>query len=368
MKSYEKTIVEAIKSSVKNHEWCCSGRYNKRNLLYKVKYISWYILLIFLSPYKTVTSSKFVCAFTPVNEKRLIKYCDDNEYYTFAKLNASIRQLVRNRSVLSPYSRLKRIYISFNGLVFFLIHRKELHGYLHFTLEYYAIAYYIRDKLPKEIIMPGMYDRYCTLLSYLGHGLGICLIGVQDGAAVDIQVPVKVYCDKMYAFDEFEGEIIKSFIKNSDCRFVWSGFSSMINWSIYPKRDKKIIAIASQDWFTNKTLELIEVIMSRINTDRYEVIVYPHYREDAKQYNEVCKKYPSIILESQLRYSNIDLLITFYSTIVYDFWSVNKNLNVLCLRLKGYEPGYYMRPNVYVAESYKELIEYLKMPKIWKRE
>lgn len=361
----ETFIFRSIMASIKNHEWCCKEEEKKRNGIYKFKYVTWYVLLLFLSPRKKVCSKKFVCALTPVNEKRIKDYADENEYYKFARLNSSLHEIKNNRSVFSPYTLLQRIKITIKGCLFFIRSRKELKGYIHFALEYYAIANFVMEEKPEEIITPGMYDRYSTFISYLGYSLGIKLIGIQDGAAVDIQIPMKIYCDKMYCFDKFEENIIKTFFINSNCEFIFTGFKSTLCWKKYSKKSKKLVAIASQDWFTNKTLQLIEVIMSFGPIEQCDFLVFPHYRESVKSYEKICKKYPRLIVCPKERFCNVDLLITFYSTIVYDFWSVNSELKVLCLHIPGYEPGYYSRPNVIVVEEFEDIIHTLKKYKIF---
>lgn len=355
-KNHEKDIVIAIEASNKNYEWCCKAEGNKYRFGYKIKYIIWYLILIFLSPKKKFISKTFVCACTPVNRKRLMSFTEKEELYYFGKLNARISQIKCNRSVLSPYSIKNRITIASRSIIFYLRNRDNLKGYFHFVLEYYAIANFIFDNLPTTIISPGMYDRYSTLFSYLGHVANIKLIGVQDGAAIDIDVPVKVYCDKMYAFDKYEGEIIKNFILNKTCKFSWIGFISTLEWDEIQTNNKIIIAVASQDWFTSEYIELIDSLMSSIDRKKYQVVVYPHYRERYEQYQVLCTKYPELLIETNIRHKNIDLLITFYSTIVYDFWSVQEKLNVFCLRIPGFNPGYYNRQNVTVFDSKTELI------------
>lgn len=93
---------------------------------------------------------------------------------------------------------------------------------------------------------------------------------------------------------------------------------------------------------------------------RIKVIAFPHYREKERQYRNIKKEHPELLIETNDRYSNIDLLITFYSTIVYDFWSVNPKLNVKCLRIPGYEPGYYGRSNVEVYDEVYRLVGSIK--------
>ena len=352
-------LVRAIEASILNHEHCRSKEEKHGGLLYKIKYIVWYMLLILISPYKESKSDKFVCCFTPVNRMRMKSYADEEEVYFFGQQNSSLNTMKVNRSFFSDCKFNRRCRIATSGFVFFLRNRQRLKGNLHFVLEYYSIYKFLIDHPINKIVTPGMYDRYCTFISYIGHSLHIKLIGVQDGAAININVPKKIYCNEMYAFDKYEAEIIRGFIRNENCKFIYTGFSSIINWDMYPKTEKRIIAIASQDWFTSRTINLIDELMSIIDKKKFLVIVFPHYRESLDDYNDLKKRHPYLIVEPIKRYKNIDLLITFYSTIVYDFWSVNERLDVVCLRIQGYEPSYYTRPNVNVISYPKQIVEYL---------
>ena len=356
----EKQLLEAFLASIANHEKCSSGEEKKRGFGYKCKYLMWYLLLIFFSPRKEVTYDTFAACMTPVNERRIRDFSGLRELYRFAKLNSSFSTIKRNISVLSSYSLIHRVGILKSGIGFYIRYKKELRGYIHFILEYYSIATFLNDYHFDKYITSGMYDRYCTLFSYLGRMNGARLIGVQDGAAVNIDVPAKVYCDEMNCFDEFESNILRKFIKNSDCKYIYTGFKSILTWSDFKRSGKKVLAIASQDWFTSKTIELIEEMMKSDIPDFWDVIVFPHYRETEEPYKQVREKYPSLIIEHKNRYRNMDLLITFYSTIVYDFWSVNKELEVFCLRIPGYIPGYYDRSNVHVFDAPHDLVEWVR--------
>lgn len=328
LKPMDDDLLVAILASVQNYEWCNRCQEISRNYIYKIKFIVWYLLLIILAPYKKLDNTKMVCAITPVNKKRLMAYIENDNLFCFARLNSCFHQMRVNNSVLSPYSIVQRLMICREAILFYKRFRDRLRGYFHLTLEYYSIAKYIDDHGIKTIISPCMYDRYCTFLSYYAHSKSIEIIGVQDGAAIDINIPRKVYCTLMNCFDEYESEIIKKFIANKDCKFHFVGFTSTLAWQNYESHGNYTIAIASQDWFTNQTLHLLESLLDQVKNKTINVVLFPHYREKADQYKCIKAKYPQLVVETGDRYANIDLLITFYSTIVYDFWSVNPKLNV----------------------------------------
>ena len=356
----ENEIINAFIASIRNFEYFCNSDNTKRGFIYKIKYITWFICLLIFSPRYKEEEMTFYACMTPINEKRLEFFRSNCNPYRFGKLNISISVIRKNKSVVSDLNFLERIKIFFEGLFFYIRHISKLRGYLHFTLEYYAISSFLGKKKFLEYITPGMYERYSTLFSYLGRLFKAKLVGLQDGAAIDINIPVKIYCDEMYAFDEFEANNIRKFLKNDNCKFIYTGFISVIKWDQYPRSDKKVMAIASQDWFTGKTIDLVESLMKSPLPESWDVILLPHYRETMDMYSQLQGKYPNLIIEPKKRYANVDLLITYYSTIVYDFWSVNKDLIVFCLSIPEYIPSYYDRNNVNVFNNTSDLIKAIK--------
>ena len=203
-------LITAIKSSLLNDKHMSEIHQKTKGKSFKIKYFIWCILFFFLSPKKEIKSKKFVAMITPVGEERLKSYSEYEEYYKFAKLNDSILKIIHNRSVISPYSLKERCTIFLGGIYFYNKNKSIFRGCLPFVLEYYAIAYFIAHMPIEEIIFQGLYDRYSTLISYLGFFKGIRIIGVQDGACVIDNVPAKIYCNKMYCFDEFEEQKLKN--------------------------------------------------------------------------------------------------------------------------------------------------------------
>lgn len=131
----------------------------------------------------------------------------------------------------------------------------------------------------------------------------------------------------------------------------------MLEWENLDSKGKYVIGVASQDWYTSKTLSLLRCLLEKCDTTKYMVVVFPHYRESAEQYAAIQHEFSELIIKTGKRYRNIDLLVTFYSTIVYDFWAVNPSLKVKCLEIEDYEPSYYARPNVSIYKKNSELVD-----------
>lgn len=350
-------VVNAIQDSNRNSRYLSESATITKSRIYTLKYLCWLIALVFFSPRKKMTSKRFVTMINPPGAKRIKERYKDDLWFCFAKLNDSIDKVKKNVSVLSPYSRWTRVYRLFCSILFFIRNRKALKGSLHYSIEYYLIARFIWDHEINEIIFQGLYDRYNTLFSRLGKDMGIMLIGIQDGACVTNEIPVKIHCDKLFCFNRFEEKKFREYIENEDCQYIYTNFVSLLKWDEYSKKTKPIIAIASQDWFTVKTKEIIRMIAKKPESKNYTIMVFPHYREDLSQYSDISLEYPEIIIENVRRYYNIDILVTFYSTIVYDFWTVNSNLRIVCLHIPGFEPAYYERDEVVVCESISELVK-----------
>lgn len=351
----EEQLVQAIICSNENYCFQLQNSMTKKSRYYSLKYFCWLAILVFFSPRFKTLSKRFITMINPISIKRIQRFYPNEEYYYFARLNSSFRKVRANRSVLSSYSRIKRLSIFFSAVMFCLRHNDELKGFFHFSIEYYFIAKYLNDHDIEEIVFQGIYDRYNTLFSYFGECMKIPVIGIQDGACVFCDIPQKIYCSKMYCFDEFEEQQFKKYIKNQDCDFEYVGYESIIKWEEY-NTDKKIIGIASQDWFTEKTINLIDAIARHPQSSAYTIIVFPHYREDYSMYKNVITQYPQIVLEPKKRYSNVDILITFYSTIVYDFMTINNSIKTICLYIPGFMPAYYQKDSVVVCESINEVL------------
>ena len=104
---------------------------------------------------------------------------------------------------------------------------------------------------------------------------------------------------------------------------------------------------------------ILRAILSNPILNEHVVILYPHYREHIEQYKKLVDDFPMLVVEEKKRYSDIDVLVTFYSTIVYDYWSINPNLEVVCFPMNKYSAAYYGRKNVYVENSIDRLINKL---------
>ncbi len=356
----EKLIVNAMTASISNFKCYTKKHKAKRGISYIIKYYIWLAIMVFFAPKRNIMSKRMVCAISTLNKKQLLRYADNDELFCFSKLNSSVAGIRKNLSVFSPYRISTRIGMLVQGVKLYYRHRTELHGYMHHVLEYYVIASYLYEFKPKEIFSPNTYERYCTLLSYLGHGLGIRLVGIQEGMIINIHAPAKVYCDEMHIFDQFEENIFREIILNADCEYICEGFTSTLNWGEFASGGKITIAIASQDWLTDKTIWLASELISKLDYNRFAFVIYPHYREKLAQYAGFLKQHPDCQVETKLRHRNIDLLITYYSTIVFDFWSVNAQLPVVCMHIPGFEPSYYKRSEVSVCCAVDEMVKIIK--------
>ncbi len=352
----EQSLTSAIMASIDNYRFQRQHNATDRTNLYKAKYICWIGLSILFSPRIKINNNRFVAVITSIGEKRIEELYPNEDIFRFARLNDSFANLMLNRSVLSPYGRLKRIGVLCDSLAFFWRHRNELKKYVHFSIEYYFIANYLCHFSIDEIVFQGVYDRYNTFFSYIGKALGIRLVAVQDGACIVSSIPRKLHCDKVFCFNEFEEENYRKIVESNSCEYVHIGYRSLIKWSRFYDSSKFIIGIASQDWLTSKTMEIIDALMNYSQSKEYIVILFPHYRESLLSYQEVIKKYPQLIVEDRYRYSNINVLITYYSTIVYDFWNINEDIKIVCYRIPGFDAAYYKSERVHICQNTEELI------------
>lgn len=329
-----------------------------KSAIYQIKYFCWVLALILMSPHKEIKGDETVWVFSKIAEKRISSYIGNAAVFRLGLYNSSIRNLHTNISVISPYSPILRIKLAVLGVRLFC--KDNLGCNLGEYLEYFFIVNYLFNHQINHVYLNHACERYNTLITHVCFELGIEIILIQDGAAIGLNFPNKLFANKAYVFDLFEEKILRKYVSNKDCKFKHIGFCSTINWKTFSKsRNIKLIAIASQDWHTSQTNILVKELLKVIEGSNTLLIVYPHYRESRKDF-AAFNSCDNVLIEPHSRYKNIDILITFYSTIVYDYWSVNPDLEVLCQRIHGYTPAYYYRNNVKVFNSASDLSLYVQ--------
>lgn len=324
------------------------------------KYIVWLSCFILLSPKRIdKKNNKIKIVYTILQEKILNNHNDYSIVYTGQYLN-SLKVLKQNNSIISYLNYLSRFKILVNSLKKGIELKIKLKVF-PMWIEYCYLYEFINNNKLDEILIAGHFDRYATWISYICKNLNIKFKISQHGAIDFIDLPYKIHCDEFYVFNKYEADIVEHIILNREkCKIIEKGFKSSISFeSINKVEDKKIlIAIASQDALTNLTLELIEEIEFKFKDYNFELIIYPHYRESDDRYKEVIKKYNNIYIEKSKRYDNVDLLITFYSTIVYDY--LDFDVQIMCLAPENINMSFFKHEKVSLYRSKENMYEDIK--------
>lgn len=189
-----------------------------------------------------------------------------------------------------------------------------------YYLEFLIIKNLLDNNDIKEVIIAGHQDRQATWLSYLCQEKEIIFIISQHGILSSLGAPNKIYADKVFSYNVFEEEFFKNYlIKNRDCKYFIKGLESTfdvkeLNNGLFN------IGIFSQYGETLETLKLVKYL-KKIPEKNCNLIVYPHPREDKKVYEKLKNQGVNVSYE---KHSDIDVLLTYRSTIIYDYKSLEK--------------------------------------------
>lgn len=357
--SETKSILEAIKKSYDNQ--IAIYRLEQVNIGIKdyVKHFIWLLVLLIFSPKINTNDRDIIFVYSELHIK--IIGCKEKENVIgLGKYLCDFNSIRKHKSIYSVWNIRKRIKVYLSGLFFGIKFYRLLKVPLTYIIEYYSIDIFLKQMDIRSVVCAGIFDRYATVLSFLCKGKNIKFIGTQHGIVATTAIPHKVYFDEYNVFDECELSVAKKIIENTDCKYNVKIFESNVMWSQIENYGKLIIAIASQDRHTNVTKRLVKLLCEEIDLNKIRLILYPHYREDISVYQKIQQDYPELYISHHERYYNIDILITYYSTIAYDYFQKNKSIDIMCLRLNGFNPGYYCKEGVCVCDSAETLCSELK--------
>jgi hypothetical protein len=329
----------------------------KHSIFFIIKYYLWLITVILFSPRKSFISRDVIFIYGDLHERIFLSESINKKVYIGLGLK-NFHQIINNASVLSIFPIKERLKILVESIKTF--RRTDLSlRLLHFWIDFYLIYIFLRYISPDSIKVAGHFDKYTTWLSYIAHYNSINFSITQHGAIEKIYLPSRIYCNNVYVYNEYEKKFIYDYLLlNKDCNFYIKGFKSYLNFTYYQRSDGKyIIGLASQDLYTHKTIELIQRLnLLNINKE-IEILVYPHYRENYKAYTKLFRKYGNIKIYPKDRHYNINVLITYFSTIIYDYIHIDKQIKLVCFPPENIEMSFFLHPRVCIINSFEELRE-----------
>jgi hypothetical protein len=175
----------------------------------------------------------------------------------------------------------------------------------------------------------GHYDRYTTWLSNIANFKNSEFEILQHGVVGIPNLPHKIFCSKVHGFNESEINKFKKYIiANDTCQYVNKGFQSHVTFKEYNDENKYIIGIASQYNYA-ETKQVIDEVL-KIDKDIL-IAVMLHPRESSKEYRKY-KSESNVRIEATRKISNIDILIVFTSTLLYDYLYNDYNGRIICIQ------------------------------------
>lgn len=354
----EKELSDCMNRSYENQLYIYGIEKFKQSKFYCLKHLLWLIAVLFISPLVNSTLNTIYVCYSELHMK-IFNCTAEDTVICCGKYLSTFKDIRKRKSFYSIWRLNSRIINTIKSILFYFKNRDLLSLPFTYVIEYYIIYLFICEAGVEKIVCGGNFDRYATFLSLIIGKKGNEFIGIQHGIIALESIPNKVYFSEYNAIDNNEIFKMMKLNNNNDCRYCVTGFHSNIEWDILENNNKKVIAIASQDRHIDMTLSMIHYIYKMIDLRNYQIVVYPHYREDYNKYRAIKDQCPELLIFQTKRHRNIDILITFYSTIVYDFWSINQSIQVLCKKIEGFSPSYYDADNVRVFDTVENMIDYI---------
>lgn len=169
----------------------------------------------------------------------------------------------------------------------------------------------------ETIMIAGHYDKYATWIAYIAKLNRLQLTISQHGANSSYDLPHKIPANRVEVFSKAEEQMFRATILEPDnTDFYIKGFKSSISF-LEGHFNQKTIAIASQPGYEHSVVSLIEEIFTI--DKKINIIVYPHPSDRFMNGNLTLGG--NVNVAKKERYSDIDFLLVFTSTLAYDYWS-----------------------------------------------
>lgn len=351
-----KDLITVFNKGNKNGEFVLKINNQSNNLSFKTKYIIWLISIIFFSKRKCIDLKEVNFSYSKVHDKFFmknnVKITHGGEIYNFYKIK-------KCNTIMCNFNIINRNNIILKSLYYFIRYKIEK-KYIFMWIDFMFINEFIIKNNINIINICGHYDRYTTWITYICKKNNIMINISQHGAMAKYRLPYKIYCNNFYAFNITEKYFIKkNLIENIDCNFIIKGFKTNLIFKTLKKDEKKIyLGIASQPKFTKSTIEIINYI-NYMYKDKVKILLYPHFREDIEQYQSIVKEKKCELYLNE-KHKDVDVLLTYYSTIIYDFVSINSNSIYVCYPPEGIFMSFFEMKNLKVIYQKKDLVKILE--------
>ncbi|MGL5149162.1 MAG: hypothetical protein ACRC7N_01135 [Clostridium sp.] len=285
------------------------------------------------------------------HHKKILKEVEAEEY-GIGLLSFKMPNIVSEFSFAERLLILKDIFIFVKYLP-----QKKL---IFYVPEFLIILNFIKNNQNKRIILASHFDRIITWISEMKKKYNFSLEIYQHGVVSSLEIPIKINIDEINVFFESEFQLFRDYIiEKQKTQYNVIGFKSNIEF--FKKNSSEFkIGIASQKGYTQLTISLVEKI-SYLLKNNVEIYIFPHPQENIEEYKNYFKD-NRIIIVSRVKVSNLDILITYFSTIIYDY--------IVNLDFKGqiisypvnynYELSFFKNSRVKKTLLEKEMFEIIK--------
>ncbi|WP_165045723.1 hypothetical protein [Adlercreutzia sp. ZJ138] len=277
------------------------------------KLLAYSLVSICCARYRCISSKYLAVAFSPI-EKHILEE-EYNDVRIYGLVGDGLMQSIRNHSVVGVVPYTKRIPVLFSALKY---SREDSIPY-SFCLEFALLEKAVTEciGLIDSVSTAVHYERYAIWLADLceRYSLGYKLF--QHGTVIGLTpIENKISVNDAYVFNEIEQRYFSSaIVKNSDCVYHRRPFKSSITFKESNISGHKVALISQGDYRFD--YEIIESIVCC----GVDLCLFYYIHPASSIPRRVIKKCASesVVICPNDRFSDVDLVVTKNSTMVYDY-------------------------------------------------
>ena len=288
-------------------------------------------------------------------QSRLAKEFGQDGHIILLVGRSASRSAATTPSPLALLSRVDRLCLFWHALL--QLGRGLRPRHLGHFLEFSTLATAIQAGAPKRVSAFGHYDRYSTWLAGLCAVSGIPFRIIQHGALSAKPIPHGLPCREVLCYNREEEALFRQYIvENPGCLYDYRRPAG-IRLSMGAFHQRPVIAIASQVGYSARTMELLRHLDASLS--KCTIIIYLHHLEDANQtYSSTHDN--QIRVEPDLRFADVDVLITYFSSIVYDYLYCDEfKGEIICWSVPNIHMAFYSNNRVKLVGSLGEVVSTL---------
>ncbi|AOM76920.1 hypothetical protein [Pedobacter steynii] len=359
MNMIEKSLVTSYKKGIDNQEYIYSIVDVKRNLVFEIKRNCLvFFFFLFSRRNKSLDRNKFKII-NGAHQNRILSEAEGTPVLIGSSL-VNISKTTLSGSLFSFFSLREISGLFFSSLSLYI--KANRRGFPADALEFTAIQKMFRKFSPVSIEISGHFDRYSTWIGYLAEAYNSNLTISQHGCVASEALPYKIPCTSLKAFNEDEARCFEQYIieKRNGFLLTIKGLYSAVKFVKFDNQsNQKLIAIPTG--VDHLKEGMVEVIKGIRKSDANAIIfLYIHPTGDLNNFAAL-KQYDVVFCRKE-RYENIDILITYFSSLVYDYQSIGFKGRIICFQddqTINRIPAMFSNENVHLCTSVNKILEYV---------